>query len=199
MDNKTSNISIDWEIEISILNNMGVIGEVFKVLGIASAIPTLLVFILWAVDGFPQIIDLKDLKYFIVLIVITLAATALMILFTANKYPIRYELRPQGVTFITMAKRRKKNKFIAGLLILLGAAKNNPTAMGTGMLASSVQNMNTNWKKVRKIVLNKKRKSISLISSDMTKNILFCHEDNLNEVFSAVRLYCPKVKLIEKR
>lgn len=84
------------------------------------------------------------------------------------------------------------------LLILLGGAKGNISAMGTGVLAASRQNMNTNWKKVRKIVFHKKRRSISLISTDMTKNILFCKEDNINEVFNAVKLYCPKAKVIER-
>lgn len=198
MNNKEIKPSINWEIEISILNNMGVMGEVFKVLGIASAIPALLVFILWAADGFPKISDLGDFKYFLALILILIIVTALIILAVGNKYPTRYELTPQGVTFITLEKRRKKNNFIALLLILLGGAKGNISAMGTGVLAASRQNMNTNWKKVRKIVFHKKRRSISLISTDMTKNILFCKEDNISEVFNAVKLYCPKAKVIER-
>lgn len=198
MNNKEIKPSINWEIEISILNNMGVMGEVFKVLGIASAIPALLVFILWAADGFPKISDLGDFKYFLDLILILIIVTALIILAVGNKYPTRYELTPQGVTFITLEKRRKKNNFIALLLILLGGTKGNVSAMGTGVLAASRQNMYTNWKKVRKIVFNKKRGSISLISTDMTKNILFCKEDNINEVFNAVKLYCPKAKVIER-
>lgn len=198
MNNKEIKPSINWEIEISILNNMGVMGEVFKVLGIASAIPALLVFILWAADGFPKISDLGDFKYFLALILIIIIVMALIILAVGNKYPTRYELTPQGVTFITLEKRRKKNNFIALLLILLGGAKGNISAMGTGVLAASRQNMNTNWKKVRKIVFHKKRRSISLISTDMTKNILFCKEDNINEVFNAVKLYCPKAKVIER-
>lgn len=198
MNNKEIKPEINWEIEISILNNMGVMGEVFKVLGIASAIPALLVFILWAADGFPKIIDLGDFKYFLGLIIITLIGTALLILAIGNNYPTRYELTPQGVTFITLPKRRKKNNFIATLLIILGGASRNPSAVGTGVLAASRQNMYTNWKKVRKIVFNKKRRSISLISIDMTKNILFCKEDNVNEVFNAVKLYCPKARIVEK-
>ena len=198
MNNKDIKPSINWEIEISILNNMGVMGEVFKVFGIASAIPALLVFILWAADGFPKIIDLGDFKYFLALIIITLIGTALLILAIGNNYPTRYELTPQGVTFITLAKRRKKNNFIALLLILLAGSKGNVSAMGTGVLAASRQDMHTNWKKVRKIVFNKKRRSISLICTDMTKNILFCKEDNVNEVFNAVKLYCPKAKILEK-
>lgn len=198
MNNKEIKPSINWEIEISILNNMGVMGEVFKVIGIASAIPALLVFILWAADGFPKIGDLGDFKYFLALILIIIIVMALIILAVGNKYPTRYELTPQGVTFITLEKRRKKNNFIALLLILLGGAKGNISAIGTGVLAASRQNMNTNWKKVRKIVFHKKRRSISLISTDMTKNILFCKEDNINEVFNAVKLYCPKAKVIER-
>lgn len=199
MDNKEIRPSINWEIEIGILNNMGVMGEVFKVLGIASAIPTLLVFILWASDGFPKIIDLGDFKYFLVLIIITLIGTVLIILAIGNNYPTRYELNSKGATFITLAKRRKKNNFIALLLILLAGSKGNISAMGTGVLAASRQDMYTNWKKVKKVVYHKKRKSISLISSDMTKNILFCNEENINEVFNAVRLYCRNAKIIEKR
>ncbi|PRR83697.1 hypothetical protein [Clostridium vincentii] len=198
MDNKDSKQLINWEIEIGMITNIGVIREVFKVFAIASAIPAVFVFILWALDGFPEIIDLKDSKNFILLIFITIIGTVLLILLTGNKYPIRYEITPQGVTFITLDKRKKKNKIIALLLILLGAAKNNPTAVGTGLLASSRQNMYTNWKKVKKVIYHKKRRSISLVASDMTKNILFCNEENVKEVFNAVRLYCPKARLIEK-
>lgn len=199
MDKEELKPLIDWEIQIGILNNMGVMGEVFKVLGIAAAIPALLVFILWAADGFPQIGDLDGLGYFFILILITLSLTALLILATGNNYPTRYELNSKGVTFITLAKGRKKNKLLALLLIFIGSSKGNLSAMGTGVLAASRQNMYTNWKKVRKIVYHKNRRSISLISTDMTKNILFCKEDNVNEVFNAVKLYCPKAKVIEKR
>lgn len=199
MNNKDIKPSISWEIEIGILNNMGVVGEVFKVLGIASAIPALLVFILWAADGFPKVGDLSGFGYFLILIIITLGLTALLILAVGNKYPIRYELNSQGVTFITLAKRRKKNNFIALLLILLAGSKGNVSGVGTGVLAASRQDMHTNWRKVKKVVYHKKRKSIALISSDMTKNILFCNEENVNEVINAVKLYCNKAKIIEKR
>ncbi len=196
--NTTKRPIITWEIDIGILNNMGVMGEVFKVLAIAASIPFLLVVGLWAADGFPQIIDIGDAKYFIILIIVTLVLTALVIILTGNKYSIRYELGPQGVKFISLPKQQIKNKNIAKLLMFFGAAKGSHTSVGVGMIASARQNMYTDWRKVRKIIYQKRRRTIALKCSDMTKNILFCSQENADEVFNAVSYYCSKARIIIK-
>lgn len=192
---KTTKPLINWEIDIGILNNMGVMGEVFKVLTIGAAVPFVLVISLWAADGFPQIIDIGDAKYFIIMVIITIVITAALILLTGNRYPTRYEINPKGVTFITLPGQQRKNKVMAVLLILFGAVKSSPTPIGVGMIAAARQNMYTDWKNVRKIIYHKKRKLIALKCSDMTKNILFCHRENADEIFNAVCFYCPRAQI----
>jgi len=191
--------SISWEIDISILTNMIVMKEILKVLGLATALPTILVLILWIAEGTPQIIDIKDGKYIFFLLIFLLVATSLFILIMGNKYPTRYEVNPKGVTFITLPKEKRKNKIVGAILFFLGLVKGNPTNMGIGMVTASRHNMHTDWKKVRKIVIYKKRMAISLMATDLRKNIIFCYKDNFEEIFSAVRFYCPKAKIIIKK
>jgi len=190
--------SIEWEIEIKIFRNKTVLGEILKVLLIASAVPGLLVFILWAVEGFPRIIDMYNGKYLVSLLIVLILGTILYLFLTMNKYPVKYQLNPKGVTFITLPKQRRKNKITSSLLVIIGALNKSPVPIGTGMMLESHQDMHTDWRKVEKIVFDKERKSITLRCKDVTKNVLFCNEDNVDEIFEIILYYCPKAKILIK-
>lgn len=192
-------LELYWEISINLFKNMGVLKEVLKVFGIAFGIVFLFVFLLWAGDGFPKIIDLGDIKYPLILLIGTVLGTGGFIKLLGNPYPIAYQLTSRGAKFITMPPQKRKNKVLSKVLMGLGLFARNPTAVGVGALAHSRQDMFTNWEKVRKVVYFKKKKEIHLKCKDMSKNILFCKGDNVEEVFSVVSYYCKKAKLVVKK
>ncbi len=190
---------LSWEIDVPILKPSGVLGEVLKVLALGALVPFVLIFILWAIEGFKPIIDLEDWKYGAILIGLTLGLTLLFFLLLGNRYPTRYEVSVKGASFITLPQQQRKNKILAVFLVILGVFNRNPTAAGIGFLSASGQRMDTPWGKVRKIVFYGRRRVIALICKDLTRNILFCHQNNVEDVFKMVQHCCPKAQIQIKK
>lgn len=189
---------LSWEININLLKNTGVIKEVLKVLMIAFAIVFVFIFFLWAGDGFPNIIDLGDIKFVGGLLIATILGTVILIKLIGSSYLIAYQLTSRGAKFTTLPNQKRKNKILSAILMGLGLLSKNVTATGVGALSHSRQDMFTDWKKVRKVVYFKRKKEIHLHCKDLTKNILFCTQENVEQVFAMVSYYSKQAKLIIK-
>ncbi|WP_340819328.1 hypothetical protein [Methanolobus sp. WCC4] len=197
--------TLEWDIDVSILNNRFIMGEMIKVLGIAAGITAAFVLLI----SLPAILDgtvtsnssnARGMKYALILVGITFLLTALFIFaYYGNRYSLSYTLDSKGVSTITREEQRNRNHKLNFLIVIMGILARSPSAAGAGLLASSHQNQDVKWKKVRKAVFYPARNTITLSAGYGEKSIVFCTGENYSRTAEFARSNCPEnCKIIEK-
>lgn len=187
---------MQWDIDVSILNNSFIVKELLKVLGIASLFTIGIVFLI----TLPSIIDghfyfnssnSRDFKYASILLGFTFLLVVLFIFaYYGNKYMLSYKINDKSVSTITRDEQRKSNSKINFLLVIAGLLTGNPTAAGAGFLANSGQDQTMNWKNVRKATFYPSSSTIKVSAGYGVKSIIFCTKDNYEEVSQTVHSLC---------
>ena len=195
MDIDTNKVK-KWDIDVSILTNRFIVGELLKVLGIATLITAALVLLI----TLPSILDgnvvsgsnnAHGMKYAMILIGITFLLTVLFIFtYYGNKYMLSYILDDKGVSTITREGQRKSNNKLDFLIIVIGLLARDPASMGAGFLAYSGQEQDMKWKNVKKATFHPSSSTITLSAGYGEKSIVFCTEKNYDDVSAFVRSMC---------
>lgn len=197
--------TIEWDIDVSILNNRFIMRELMKVLGIAAGITAAIVLLI----SLPAILDgtvssnssnARGIKYALILVSITFLLTALFILaYYGNRYSLSYTIDSKGVSTITREDQKNRNNKLNFLIVIIGILARSPSAAGAGFLASSHQNQNVSWKKVRKAVFYPDKSTITLSTGYGEKSIVFCTDENYSRIAEFARHNCSEnCKIIEK-
>ena len=198
LENNELQTNLEWNINVSILTNRFVMGEVFKVFGISISILGIFAFLI----SLPQIFsghvytnssNSRDSKYALILLSIWLLLSAIFILlYYGNRYSIKYIINDKEVWFKTMENQRKKNRLINTLLMFGGAASGNLSYVGTGLINNSRQDMGMKFKNVTKAVFYDNKSTITLRGGFGVKMIIFCHVENYYQVKAYVDRLIPK-------
>lgn len=190
------NDSIKWDIDVSILTNRFILKELLKAFGIATLFTAALVLLI----TLPSILsgdfvgnssNLRDTKYALILIGLLFVFTVLFIFaYYGNKYMLSYSLDSSVASTLTRTEQRSRNSKLNFLLIIVGLLARKPLAAGSGMLASSHQDQDMKWKKVKKATFYPSSSTITLKAGYGEKSIVFCTEENYDMVAEFVRLHC---------
>lgn len=192
----STNEQIEWDIDVSILTNRFIMGELLKVLGIAAGITaaTVLLISLPAILGGEFVSNSSNasgMKYTLMLVGILFTLTALFIFaYYGNRYMLSYILDSKSARTISRTEQQNKNSKWNFLLVIIGLLARNPTATGTGFLAESRQNQDMKWKNVRKVTFYPHDNTITLSGGYGEKSILFCKKENYGTVSELVRSKC---------
>ncbi|WMW22019.1 hypothetical protein RE476_11690 [Methanolobus mangrovi] len=193
MDTKND---IKWDIDVSILTNRFILKELLKVLGIATFVTVAIVLLI----TLPSILggdihsnssNARDMKYALTLIGMLFFFTALFIfVYYGNMYMLSYSMDSKSVSTISRTEQRGKNSKLNFLLIIIGLLARNPTATGIGFLASSHQDQNLKWKNIKKATFHPDSSTVTLSAGYGEKSIVFCTDDNYDEVSGFIRSMC---------
>lgn len=196
---------IEWDIDVSILNNRFIMKELLKVMGIATFITAGIVLLIML----PSILsgnfyynssNIRDMKYALMLIGILFFFTALFILaYYGNRYLLSYKMDEKGITTISREDQRRKNSKLNFLIVLAGLLARNPAATGAGFLAASRQDQDMKWKKIRKVVLYPKYNTIALHAGYLEKSIVFCTKENYKNISALIRSMCRESCLVREK
>lgn len=187
---------LKWDLDVSILTNKFIMKELLKVLSVATFLTAFIVLLI----SLPLILsgdfhynssNTRGMKYALILICLMFFLTALLILaYYGNRYMLSYELNSEGVSTITRTEQRKKNNILNILLVVIGLFSRNPTTAGAGFLASSGQDQDMKWKRVKKAVFYPASNTITVSSGYGEKSIVFCTDENYGNVSDFVRSMC---------
>lgn len=198
---KTGGGSYKWMYEFSLWKNPAILITVFKVLLIALMVPALLMFFLTLGEGMGEAFKLFVFMLgigFILMFVLMIAAYIMLSLTYGGKYYVLFQMDKNGVNHIQLDKQHKKAQALGFLTSLIGAASNNVTAAGAGLLGASKKNMYTNFKKVKTLKFSPNRNTIYL-NETLNKNQIYVAKEDYFFVKEFILENCPKkIKIIEK-
>lgn len=191
-----------WMYEFSLWKNPAVFLTSFKVLLIALAVPSLLMFFLTLGEdglGAAMQVLISMLGWGLILVVILLlAAYVLISLLYGGKYYVLFKMDKRGIHHIQLDKQQKKAQALGLLTTLMGIASGSLAATGAGILSASKKSSYTDFKKVKSIVFYPKRNTIYLNES-MNKNQIYAEKEDYEFVKVFILENCSKkVRVREK-
>jgi hypothetical protein len=173
---------LQWEINVPLFRNPFIL----RGLGMAIGIPFGMMIIIIIVLSKGNIMG-TDAKYalgFIALILIlSLIATQLVY---GGIYAAGFLMDKKGITSYTQEKQAKRNRAVNRLTVILGLARGNLAAVGTGVLAHSRRIMQINWREIRHVYYYPKQSTIIVKGGFAEKMTLFCTPDNYEEVVTFI-------------
>lgn len=197
--------TLEWDIDVSILNNSFIVKELMKVLGIATGFTAAIVLLISLpaiIDGDFSIsnTDIEGMTYALILIGITFLLTVLFIFaYYGNRYSLSYTIDSKGVSTITREDQKNRNNKLNFLIVIIGLLARSPSTAGAGFLASSHQNQDIKWKNVKKAKFYPGNNTITISAGYGEKSIVFCNVENYSKVADLVRSSCSdNCKIIEK-
>jgi hypothetical protein len=191
-DNK---IKLQWEINVPLFRNPFIL----QGLGMAIGIPFGMMIIIIIVLSKGNIMG-TDAKYalgFIALILLlSLIVTQLVY---GGIYAAGFLMDKKGITSYTQEAQAKKNRAINRLTVILGLARGNLAAVGTGILAHSRRIMQINWREVRHVYYYPKQSTIIVKGGFAEKMTLFCSPDNYDEVVTFIEDHGKAIMVPQKK
>lgn len=194
--------SYRWMYEFSFWKNPAVLITTYKLLLLASLVPSLLMFFLTLFEdgiapAFKIFITIMGGGAILMAILLVIAYPLLGLLY-GGKYFVLFKMDNKGINHIQLDKQFKKAQALGLLTTLLGAASGNMVAGGAGILAATKKSLYTSFKKVKSIKVHAGRNTIYLNES-MSRNQIYVDNENFQFVKEYILNHCPKnVRYIEK-
>lgn len=165
---------IEWEIKVPIFKDRIILKQLGLAVGIPFGILILVLIIVKAYQGLLLIGALFLLSYILVMSVFR------------GTYDVHFALSRKGILAESQPKQSARVKKLSTLTVILGLFSQNPTAVGTGILASSRTKVFIPWNRLRKVKYIEKDRAI-MIRGGFGENIaLFCTDENFEQVKSIV-------------
>lgn len=186
-----------WLVEINLLKDTTIPFTVWKILLLSCLVPLALTVVLALAEGnltehlFP-IFRLFGLAATIVTVLVAVGYYLVFIPIRGMRYPVVFEMDPKGIRHMQMPKSQDKTELLAWLGILAGALAGNPAVVGTNLLAASRKQLYTEFKKVRKIDVDRRKKVIKLVASDMTRNLIYASQEDFEFVQEWILKHCRR-------
>lgn len=195
----------NWDVDVNLLKTPFILFMVWKILILVSLIIPVLLFVL---DLFEGNISSSSLGIYLkIYLLIASIFTVLTIIsyyvvfipIAGVKYGLKFEMDDKGINHIVRECSRKKCYLLAFFGMTVGMLAKEPGITGANLIAYSRQNMYTPFKKVKKIIYNRKNGIIKLICSDLTRNAIFTYKDNSETIFKYICEHCQKAKVKIKK
>lgn len=176
--------NISWIYEYNLWKEVAVFITILKVLLLSTLFPALVIFFVTLEEGFLKAIRVMAYVYFITgvsILCLLMVSYIIVAIINGGKYIVLFELDEFGVNHIQMPHQYKKNNVLSMIGVVFGAIANNYTAIGANLLSMSKKNMYTDFKKVKKIIINKKKKIIYL-NETFKKNQIYILENDFDYI-----------------
>jgi len=173
--------SLSWQQDVSIFAHPVILRDLLKAVGIPFGV--LIVFLLW-VSGW----DLQgDVRFALGLIGLLFAVTWLLIfVLFRGIWQVEFHLNDRELVTRTGAGQVRRWTALNRMTVLGGLAAGRPGAAGAGLLAGSRQEVRLPWKKIRRMKVHRKSRTIVVRGGLTEKTALFCTLEN----FPVVLKYC---------
>lgn len=186
-----------WLYEFKLFQNSTIFISVFKIIVFATAMPIALIVGLELSNGFDAALwaFTSTAPYlFLIMFVLFLLAYLLLALLYGGRYWVIFILDEKGIYHIQMKKQFKRNQVIALLTTLSGALAGNPATMGAGLLSGSRQMLYSDFSKVKKIRIQK-RKHVLYLDAPFNHNQIYVEQDDFDTVSAYIIAKCPQAKV----
>ena len=177
---QSSNGKIRWVYEMNMWKNPTLLITIWKISLLASLAPALLMFFLSLEQGIFEAIILSLKVGGMVVGIITallMLAYPLVTIINGGKYCVVFEMDEKGIHHIQMQKQFKKSQTLAMIGAVVGTLAGSPSTIGGNLLAGSKQSLYTQFSKVKKIIVNKRRHVIYLNEALKHNQIYVSSED----------------------
>lgn len=186
---------VTWFYEYNMWKNLEVLFTIVKVFMICILAPVFVVFCCKIGDGFIEAC-VMSLKIYVIILGIIMALIIItypiIVLIKGGKYIVLFEMDELGISHKEMDKEFKKTQAFTAIGIIIGAVTKNSSVLGANILAGVHQSIYSNFKKVRKVIVKRKRNTIKLITSDMYNNQIYVDNENFEYVLNYILERCPK-------
>lgn len=188
-----------WAYEFHLLKNPTVLGDVYKVLGMAVIITAILIFLIGAfADG----LDWESLIFFFKLVGIMAGIFAVLgilgyLLYAALngwKYVINFTMDENGVEYKVSNKAAKKAKTIGGITALLGLLSGRPGVIGAGLLSASHTSLSSDFDTVKQVV-GKRRWNLIKVNEKFEKNRVYAKDEDYDFVYDFICSHCKNATI----
>jgi hypothetical protein len=184
-----------WVYEFSLIKNPAILITTWKVFMLGSLFPTILMFVLTLFDdGFVKAISVSLQVFAIVAVimsVLVIIGYSIIVIVKGGKYCVVFEMNQNGINHIELQKEFKKSQTFAMLTVLAGIVAGNVTTTGAGLLAGSKQNLYSEFSKVKKIIVNKKKRLI-YINGALIHNQVYADAEDFDYIKEYIISHCPK-------
>lgn len=167
-----------WLVEINLLTDTTIPFTVWKILLLCCLVPLALIIMLALVEGnlteqLAPIFRLFGLAIVIMTALVVIGYYLVFIPIRGSRYPVVFAMDQKGIRHMQMLQSQDKTELLAWLGILAGALAGSPAVVGANLLAASRTQLYTEFKKVRKIYVDRRKRIIKLVASDMTRNLIY--------------------------
>jgi hypothetical protein len=174
---QNATLSETWEIKVPIFRNRLILRQLFFTIGIPFGI--LIVFLLISLFGSQS----RGALYALILIGATLLLGFLIVLLLyGGTYNLSYRLDTSGVHVLQQPEQVNKSKRANNALMIFGMLRGNPTAVGTGMLASGRYDIAIKWDRVSAVKQIPSAKAIIVKENALQKIAIFCTCENYERI-----------------
>jgi len=172
---------LQWEIAAPLLTNRFFLYDMVKAMAWAGVIMTVLMAVLFTLQGEPELV----LEMFPVL-GIALAVILLLLVFVSavvfgNRWHVRFEIDNRGISWEQLRRKHW------GLLALMASLSGHPTACGAGILATTGNAGRVSWRDIRRVKEHPGQHVISLMNQWRVLVRLYCTAENYAEVMGRLQ------------
>lgn len=190
-----------WTYELSLCRNPTIFITLGKVILLAALFPVLVTGAVTLFEsGLPEALRVMGivLGYVLgIMLVLMILAYLAVALIHGGKYCVVFEMDDEGVKHIQMQKQFGKNRLLAMLTVIAGAAAGNPQAAGAGLLAGSKRSSYSKFSKVKSIVLNPRRHVI-YVNEVLNRNQIYAPADCYEIIQQHILTHCPKAEVVRR-
>lgn len=184
MKNEDAKNSISWEIDIPLATNPFILRDLVKLFAITFFIMfTLFSLIFFTMGEIESIIPMMKV-FLVVLGVLMVFFWLIMAVFFGNRFSMRFILTDKTVGYETISRKAKVANRLA---IILGLLTGKARLAGTGLIATTTENLEIPWNGIVKITEYPTRRAIALSNSWRTMMIIYCHKDNYEKVLEYIK------------
>nr|WP_321303281.1 hypothetical protein [uncultured Trichococcus sp.] len=183
-----------WVYELDMWRNPTVLVTVWKIFGMCSLLPGLIVFFGSINEGIEaalfNFLKVASIMFGIMTVLVFFAYAVLAAIY-GGKYCVAFEMDKDGVRHIQMKKQFEKGQLMAMLAIVAGLATGNAAAAAAGLNAASMQSQYSQFNKVKSIVVNEKRQVI-YVNQTLIHNQVYADPGYFTVVLDYILKHCGK-------
>ncbi len=192
-----------WRYDMSLIKNPTILIMIWKIFG----------FICLGIFLFSQLMSinssiygvkdfLNNTKYFAIftggMMVLCLLGYLLYAALMGGKYCVEFTMDENGVLHKQIATQAKKAKKIGMATAAAGALSGRPSTISAGVMSASRTSMRTEFYKVKKIKVYKRRNVIK-VNAPFNKNQVYVRDEDFDFVCDYICARCPSAKVTGRK
>ena len=142
--------------------------------------------------------DSENMKIIVILVIVLFVLSIIAYLVVAGsygwKYLVLFEMDEDGVMHRQMKNQFKKAQAMGWIAAVAAAAAGRPGMAGAGMLAATRNSMYSDFKRVRKVKVNRAMHTI-YVNELLGRNQVYAEDEDFDFVEQFITARCTKAKI----